>query len=169
MTKTIKYGDYVCTKWSTVSSIFDPTFDLWIQAVRPYLDGYELWVYGGVLEGWATDDIDGTIIGPYDSIHINWMLDNIVRVSLEMQLFPDIKYSLDGKLFRWSEWSATRKPVTCKYAYYKPELTLNNKLITWGTEENDLWVAERVWPMKKQLYSGHHYKDPILIKKGYLN
>jgi hypothetical protein len=164
MKKLIKYGDYECSQWNGIISLDDPLFNAWWNKVKQYLDGYEFWIYGSVIEeGVLAKDIDASIIGPNNPSHINWMLDNIVRVSFEYGLFPDIKYSIDGKLFKWSEYKATRESVLCKYAYYKPNMFINNKGIYWGTKENDLWVAERLWPMLKAVRSNHNYKDPVKL------
>lgn len=163
MTIQLQYGDFECSKWRPITGITDIRFRDWAERIRHYLDGYELWIYGGIIEGWETNDIDGSIIGPYNPSHINWMLDNIARVTLEEGLFPDIKYSIDGKLFTWSDWERTREPVTCKYAYYRPNMVLNGKSIEWGSNEDGLWVAERRWPMLKQLHKGHKYQDPVKL------
>lgn len=163
MKKSIIYGDYQCSQWNGVIGLNDPLFKVWLEAIKEYLDGYELWVYGGVIEDWLTFDLDATIIGPNDPKRINEVLDNIARVSFSYGLFPDIKYSIDGKLFNWSEWERTGEYTTCKYAYYRPSMIVDGKLIEWGTLENDLWVGTRIWPMKKAIHKDHTYKDPIQI------
>ena len=138
-------------------------FQAWFDRIKPFLIGYEFWIYGGVIEDWLTFDVDATIIGPNHPSHINWMLDNIVRVSFEYGIFPDIKYSIDGKLFTWSDWILTRKTVTCKYAYYQPHMRVNDKLIEWGTKEDGLWVQSRTWPMNKSIYKDHNFQDPLKL------
>lgn len=163
MKKLIEYGDYSCDNWNGIISLDDPLFRSWFEKVKPYLIGYELWVYGGVLEDWLTHDIDASIIGPNNPKHINWMLENIVRVSFEYGVFPDIKYSIDGKLFNWSEWVDTKESVLCKYAYYKPNMKVNNKGIYWGTFKDGLWTAERLWPMNKAIHAKHNFKDPVKL------
>ncbi len=163
MEKLIKYGDYQCSSWSGVIGLDDPLFKMWFASVKQYLTGYEFWVYGGAIEDWLTYDVDATIIGPLDPSYINYMLDNIVRVSFEYGIFPDIKYSIDGKLFNWSEWVDTRETVLCKYAYYKPTMEVNGRRVYWGSKENDLWVAERLWPMQKAISKNHNFKDPIKL------
>jgi hypothetical protein len=44
---------------------FDQEFHKYFNVARE-LDwtGLDLWVYGGIVSGWRTDDIDATIIGP---------------------------------------------------------------------------------------------------------
>lgn len=163
MYRHIKYGDYECSQWNGIINLEDPLFQAWLGAIKPHLEGYELWIYGGVLEPWLSFDIDASLIGPLDSNKINRVLDNIIRVSFEYGLFPDIKYVFDGRLFHWSYWEATGRHTVCKYAYYKPEMIVNHKKIQWGRLENNLWVAERIWPMKKTLYKNHNYQDPIRI------
>ena len=163
MKKLIIYGDYQQSSWNGIISLDDPLFKVWFDRIKPYLIGYEFWIYGGAIEDWLSFDVDATIIGPNNPSHINWMLENIVRVSFEYGLFPDIKYSIDGNLFKWSEWMAIGEYTTCKYAYYRPHMYVNGKLIDWGTLENDLWIGTRVWPMRKAIGKDHTYKDPIQI------
>jgi len=47
---------------------FDSEFHKYFNVARE-LDwkGLDLWVYGGIVSGWHTDDIDATIIGPLGS------------------------------------------------------------------------------------------------------
>ena len=163
MKKLIKYGDFECSELVGIISMDDPLFKAWWNKVKQYLDGYEFWIYGGVLENWLTYDIDATIIGPNDPNRINFMLENIVRISFEYSIFPDIKYSIDGKLFKWSEWMDTGETVLCSYDYYKPNMFISNKGVYWGSLKNGLWVADRLWPLQKTIQKNHNYKDPIRI------
>ena len=170
MKRLIEYGDYSCAEWNGIINLEDPLFKAWFKSVKPYLIGYEFWIYGGVLDEHLTFDIDASIIGPYNPQHINWMLDNIVRISFEYGVFPDIKYSLTDTLeWRWSEWKSTGKKKTCKYAFYKPTSVVDGVLIDNGrfTLENGLWISYITWPINKTLYynkkDGKEYKDPIQI------
>jgi hypothetical protein len=163
MYRKIEYGEFTTHLWNGIIGINDPLFKKWLERIQPYLDGYELWIYGGVLEDWLTYDIDASLIGPLDPNKINHILREIVRVSFEFGLYPDIKYAFDGQLFRWSDWIASGETHQIKYAYYQPKMWVNDKLIEWGRLQNGLWVNERAWPMQKAIYSNHHYKDPIRI------
>lgn len=163
MEKTIKYGEYTQSKWNGLISTEDPLFKSWLEQIKPVINGYELWIYGGILEDWLTFDLDATLIGPNDPQRVNKMLDDIIRISFDYGIFPDIKFSIDSKIFNWSHWELTGEYTQIKYAYYKPEMWVNGKLIKWGTLENDLWIGTRVWPMKKQIHKNHQYKDPIQI------
>lgn len=163
MEKSIKYGEYYNNNWNTIKGLEDPLFKEWYTRVKEYLSGYELWIYGGVLEGWETTDIDGSILGPLDPDHINWMLANIVRVSFELGVFPDIKYSIDNKLFNWSQYMKTQETVECQYSYYRPYMEINGKLVEWGSLKNYMWCANRIWPMNKAIRRNHEYKDPIIM------
>ena len=163
MKKLIEYGDYSCAEWNGITHLEDPMFQKWLEKIRPILNGYELWVYGGILEDWLTFDIDATLIGPKDPQRINQILKDIVRISFEYGYFPDIKYSIDGKIFNWSHWEKTGEYTEIRYAYYQPSMTVNGKFIGWGYLEDDLWCGTRIWPMKKQIHKDHIYKDPIQI------
>ena len=164
MKKSINYGSYSRNEWNGVVDVNDPLFKQWKKAVLPVLQDYELWIYGGVLEPeWLSYDIDGSIIGPYDPVKINQVLEDIVRISFEYGIFPDIKYTFDGKLFNWSDWRDHGNKQTIKYAYYKGMMWVNNKLIEWGTSEDGLWTASRTWPMIGTLNKNHNYSDPVKL------
>ena len=161
MDKLIKYGEFECSKWNPIINENDPLFLIWLDAITPHLEGYELWIYGGVLENWLAMDIDGSIIGPLDSTKINRILRNIVKISFEFGIFPDIKYSFDGKLFSWSHWENTGERTYCKSAYYAPYMQYGSEFISWAIMENDLFVAERSFPMNLTVKKNHRYRDPI--------
>ena len=163
MKKKITYGDNTNDNWNGIIGLEDPLFVKWSKEIEKVLQGYSLWIYGGVLEEWLAMDIDGSLIGPYNPNKINQVLEDIVRISFEYGVFPDIKYAFDGKLFNWSDWKSTEIKQTIKYAYYRPNMFVNGKKIEWGTMENGLWVAERTWPMIGTLNKNHDYKDPIQI------
>lgn len=163
MYKKITYGSYSNDKWNGITGLQDPLFKEWAKHIEPVLQGYELWIYGGVLEDWLAMDIDGSIIGPYDPDKINEVLHDIVRISFEYAVFPDIKYTFDGKLFNWSDWRDHGVKQTIKYAYYRPMMWVNDKLIEWGTHQDGLWTAERTWPINRTLNKNHNYKDPVKL------
>lgn len=163
MKKLVKYGDYSQDTWNGIIGLEDPIFKSWFEKIKPIVEGYELWIYGGILEDWLTYDIDATLIGPKDPIRVNQILNDIARISFEYGIYPDIKYSIDGKIFNWSHWELTGEYTEITYAYYKPEMWINGKHINWGEHRDGLWVGTRVWPMKKQIHKEHIYKDPIQI------
>lgn len=158
------YGDHKCDNWNSINGIEDPLFKYWVQRIGEFTDGYEVMLYGGVLENWDTHDIDCTITGPYNPKHIRWMLDNIIRCTLECGLFPDIKYSRSGKLFKWSEWVGTGESVTIEYSYYRGSFNYNGALIEFAElNSSGLWNGTKKWPINKTLNKNHNYKDPIRL------
>lgn len=161
--RDIHYGMYHNNKWLGLVGVTDPLFIRWCEVIKPLLLDYELWIYGGILEGWETFDIDGSIIGPHNPKVINQILQNVIEASYELQIFPDIKYAFDNKLFNWSDYMATGKRVTIKYAHYQPEITVNGKVFKYGTLENELWVAERTWPLTKTINKNHNFSDSLKL------
>lgn len=163
MNKTIRYGDYVRHSWNTINGTDDPLFKTWSYAVEQVLEGYELWIYGGVLEGWETADIDASLIGPQDAEKINRVLDNIVRISFNLGIFPDVKYAFYGNLFKWSNWVKYKAGPSLKHAYYKPGMWVNEARLRWGTREDGLWVVEKEFPSNKMINKNHNYSDPVRL------
>lgn len=153
-----EYGDYKCEKFKQLDGINDPLFVEWLRQIKELdWDGYQLWIYGGILE-WPTYDIDGSVLGGRDSARINYLLDNIVRISFALDINPDIKYSFNGL------YDPNLHEKKCiNYAFYRGHKYVDGQLIEWTKEKHDdLWQRSRCWPLGKQK-KDWQYKSPIQI------
>ena len=152
------YGDYKCEWFKSIDGLSDPLFVEWLKQIKELdWDGYSLWIYGGILE-WKTSDIDGTILGPRDPARINYLLDNIVRISYALHVEPDIKWTDQG-LYDYNRDTVK----TIKHAHYRGSKIHNGKLIEFGKLENYLWVAEREWPIKAKHKKDWKYHSPMKL------
>ena len=155
----ITYGDYTQNTWHALSGTQDPNFIKFIDKINELNWGeYSLYIYGGILEGWETFDVDGTIMGPRDPSRINYLLDNITRISFELMVLHDIT---------WSQELYDRNKDTTKIvnsAYYRGSRMDSGNYIKYASLDNGLYMASRSWPMRK-ITKNHIYHSPLLIKK----
>ena len=154
----IYYGNHQCEEFKPLNGIKDPLFLEWLDRIKEIdFMGYELWIYGGILEGWETYDIDGTILGRRHESKINNLLDHIVRISFELGVFPDIKWSEDPL------YDPNKDIVRCcNYAYYRGEMMRHGEFVKWTEFEDGLYERGKCWPMKKRR-EDHVYKSPIRL------
>ena len=156
MKKLIQYGDYTQDVWHSLKGIEDTRVIEFIDRIKELnWTSYSLFLYGGILQDRDTYDIDGTIMGPRNPGHINYLLDNITRISFELGVLHDIKWSQD----LYDPNVDTTK--TCNYAYYRPHRWDDNTFIKYASLDNGLYIRDKTWPMNKT--KGIKYKSPIKI------
>jgi len=151
------YGEHTAEQILPINGIKDPRFQLWLRRIIELdWEDYELYLYGGILENRQTADIDGCIIGAPDPLKIEYLLDNIVRISFELQIWPDIQYNMTGELYD----PILDKDKTITYAYYRPHLNYKGLEVNRGTLKDGFYQKEHKWPQSKQSDSPQH---PIQI------
>ena len=65
----LRWGDNVGTKFYGIGGIKNPIFQLIVARIKDeveFLDEFELFVHGGILEDWITYDADLFLTGPYE-------------------------------------------------------------------------------------------------------
>lgn len=88
-----------CNKFQPIYTLNDPNFKLWLNTIKEMdWQGYELWIYGGILDKPVTRDIDASLIGPWDPDKIRLLLDGMYHAAFELQIEPDIKYQTQDQL-----------------------------------------------------------------------
>ena len=158
----IIYGDYTCKEFNQIKGQEDPLFQEWLRQIKQ-LDwtDYQLWIYGGILE-WDTYDIDGCILGPLDVTRINYLLDNIVRISYSLGIAPGIGYNMSNQLF---DYNIDTKKIL-RHAYYRGSIRYNKKSEHFALLKDGLYQSVKVWPMSKgikKLEQGYKYQSPKQI------
>ncbi len=157
----ITYGNYSQSYWNSLEGLEDPLVVEFIDRIKELdWEGYTCYAYGGILE-WSTYDFDATILGPLDPKRINYLLDNITRIGYEMGVYPDFKWARE--LFDWQQYIKDEEPVEILYAYYRGSKTFGLNERKFATLNNDLYMAPRVWPMRKQLFKDHNYHSPLKL------
>lgn len=152
----IIYGDYNQDTWHSLRGIEDPKVIEFIDRIKELNWGtYSLYIYGGILLDRDTYDIDGTIMGPRDPGHINYLLDGITNISFELGVLHDIKWSQE----LYDPNIDTTK--TCNYAYYRQHRWDDNKFIRYASLDNGLYMRDKTWPLNKT--KGIKYPSPLKL------
>lgn len=159
----IMQGEFERYHWYSANGVGDPLFAAWCHRVRE-LDwqDYELWIYGGILEPWATYDVDCTIIGPYDPDRIRYLLEGVTRVGFNTGLRSDVKWGTE--LFDWQEYKRTNKSKYIEYAYYSGSIWSDGRQSNYALLNKDkLWMGGKEWPIVKTLNKHHDYRSPVKL------
>ena len=151
------YGDYKSEEILPINGIKDPRFQLWLrQIIELDWEDYQLYIYGGILENRTTADLDGCIIGAPDPLKIEYLLSNIVRISLALGIWPDIQYNMTGELYD----PLLDKEKTITYAYYRPHLNYKGLEVNRGELKDGFYQKQLKWPQNKESQTPQH---PIQI------
>ena len=167
----IKYGNYTGNVWYGFKDVYHPQVQNNIQTVlsKPELfNGFELYLTGGILEGWLTWDLDWSIVGPYHPERIKKVIDWITQVGFKQGIYPDVTYA--EEIFDLFEWQQTR---VCKDRWIYKSSNFFSKN---GEETNDLsnyiltdaglYKFWAVCPFQKNIekdQSGHKYQKPLKL------
>ena len=155
----ITFGRFTNDEWTTINGLasIQHVLDRIKSEIR--WTGYQLWVHGSILCDVDTHDIDMTIMGPFIPQNINYLLEQIVRIGFEEQIFCDVKYNVSNRL-----WDPTRDGVmTIKYASYQPKIRFGEHTYNYATPVGDLFMTSQKYPMIKTLRTGYDYKTPIRV------
>jgi len=157
-TRHIIYGDYTQESWVALWGLADPKVIEFIDRIKQLnWNGYELYLYGGILLDGETYDIDGTIIGSRDYGQINYLLDGITRIGFEMGIYPDIKWSND--IYD----PTTDEPKEINLANYRGYKFIDNNFVRFATLEEGLYMKSTTLPSNKMINSGKTYLPPLRV------
>tara|TARA_R110000823_G_scaffold187834_1_gene319965 strand:- start:250 stop:858 length:609 start_codon:yes stop_codon:yes gene_type:complete len=95
----MKYHTFANDTWYGVGGIENHICQLILARIKDeveFLDEYELFVHGGILENWLTWDMDLYFIGPYEPEKIKSILSAITKIGFDEQLFCDVSYRQGG-------------------------------------------------------------------------
>ena len=163
----IQYGNYIGYKWYGFTSYEDPLVKKCISEITrnsEIFEGYELYVTGGILEGWLTWDLDLILYGPYNPTKIKNALNHIVKIGFKNHIYTDPQYQ---KSIPWHANNVERDEdrvwhISNKFIKEGNELNLSNYIKV----ENGLYKHKQQIPYKKQVIKmkeGHEYQHPIKI------
>lgn len=168
---TIQYGDYINDTWHGFKDVYHTQVQDNIRIIKskPELfDGLELYLTGGILEGWLTWDLDWTIVGPYQPEKIKAAMDWITQVGFELGIYPDVTYT--EELFDLHEWQQTRQ-CDDRWLYRYSDLFIKEGQKT--IDMSNYILAEaglyKFWaecPFPKNIemdQQGHRYKKPLKV------
>ena len=91
----IQLGDRVGDEWFGFTDINHPYLQDMIAEIlesKELFEGYNLWIVGGIIEGWMTWDMDWVVTGPYDPIKVQELLLFITDIGFKYKVYPDAIY-----------------------------------------------------------------------------
>ena len=147
------YGEHKAEEILPINSVKDPRFQSWLrQIIELDWEDYQLWIYGGILENRRTADLDGCIIGAPDPLKIEYLLDNIIRISFALGIYPDIQYNMSGEVYD----PIIDKEKTITYAYYRQYLNYKGMEFNRGLPKDGWFQKEIKWPHSKETQVPQH-------------
>ena len=163
---TIKYGDYVSHKWYGFNSKDHPIVQDFLNEVlsKPHLfKDYELYLTGGILEGWMTWDVDMCLCGPFHKKRIKEILNWIIGTGFRHHIYADV-------IFADYVYNVNSLDVGRRWVYHISDFFEKNGEVkdysNYKKVEEGLYINEQPIPYEKQLTKmkeGHIYKDPIRL------
>jgi hypothetical protein len=161
-TKKIKFGDYTNDKWHTINGI-DSVKHVIDQIKELNWDDHQLYAVGSILSNVDTHDLDLIITGPIIPAKVNYLLEEIVEIGFDEQIYCDVKFSVSGDIFN-PEVDTTK---TIRYANYAPLMIINDQPYPFAKEAHGLYLSEQSYPMAKCLNymadEGRIYKGPLKL------
>ena len=187
----LKIGEHVGNKWYGIGGIKNPIFELLIARIRDevrFLDEYELFVHGGILEDWLTYDADFFLTGPYDPGKIKSILKHIIKIGFEEKLLCDISFQqggwhiyynnkeIPGECYLTHKMDADiemrSRGLATEYLYAYEDFIVNGRLteskfyeLPNGLFRRDMTVRSEDGQQKHRdrIASGYKYKWPIKV------
>lgn len=157
--EAITYGSYSNAEWHTINGL--SSVEHVILRIKQEIDwkGYQLWIHGSILSDVDTHDIDLTIMGPVIPQKINQLLQEVVRIGFEEQIFCDVKYNITNELYDPKRDSVK----TIRYACYQSSIQFEDQVFDYGELVGELHLKEYRWPLAKTIRNGYDYKSPIRL------
>ena len=161
--QTIRYGKFTNSTWQTINGL--ASVEHVIARIKDEIDWkcYSLWVHGSILNDVDTHDIDLTIMGVFIPQRINQLLEAIVKIGFQEQVYCDVKFSISNQLY-----DPTKDSVkTIRYACYQPKIQFDDATYTAAESIGGLYVKEVQFPMPKTIgktmREGFVYKRPLRL------
>ena len=157
--EVVTYGKFTNGEWKQINGLDSVQHVIHRIKQEVNWEEYQLWVHGSILSDVDTHDIDLTIIGPMYPQIINGMLETIVRIGFEEQIYCDVKYSISNMLY--DPEVDTQKTIL--YACYRDQITIDGETYKYGQLVKDLYLKETRYPMGKCQFNGIVYKSPVKL------
>jgi hypothetical protein len=170
----IKYGNFDRSLWLAVPNVSHPLFKALMDEIKAIEhfnnNGFNLYVFGGILENWTSWDIDVAITGPYRPTILKDLFYKILHISFQFGIYIDLKYILGSDVFDFQEWLKDSELKMIEYQVVEySNLFLKNGIPQDFVDikmKDGLWHRSIYLPSKKQLSKyeeGYIYNSPILI------
>jgi len=156
--KKIKFGTYTNSYWHKLKGL-KSVKGLLKEIKELDWEDYNLYLVGSILSNVETSDVDLIITGPLVPAKIDYLLESIVEIGFEHQIFCDVKFSVTGELFD----PTCDIDKTIRYANYRGEMTIDGHPYHFAKRLHGLYLSDQHYPMAKSLNAmleGRKYKSP---------
>lgn len=152
----LRLGPYSNDEWYGIGGIKNPIFQLIVARINDeveFIEEFELFVHGGILEDWITFDADLFLIGPYEPEKIKSILDHIIKIGFEENLLCDISYQQGG----WFDhYDNIEIPGEC---YLKHKMDTDKEMRAKGLQTEYLYRYDKFYSQGK-LQAGKFFELP---------
>jgi len=157
--RKVNYGRFKNTMWHQLNGLASVQHVIDRIYMETNFGNYKLYAHGTILNNINTHDLDLTLVGPLDPKQINSILDSIIRIGFDEQIYCDVKYSITGDLYN----PTVDKTKTIRYACYRPVITVDDKEYIYAEEIQKLYLADQTYPMTKTKDTGLAYRAPVQV------
>lgn len=169
----IQYGPFNRSLWLAITNTTHPLFEALLndlKGIEHFKEGYNLYVFGGLLEDWLSWDIDVAITGEYRPDVIKLLMHKILEISFKYAIYIDLKFILNSDVFDFRKWLQDSNMNIIEYQVVE----YSNTFIKNGVRQkfdniefkDELWHRSIYLPSRKQLSKmeeGYYYASPIKI------
>lgn len=168
--ESVEFGPYKNNVWYRTTGLDSAISKKILDRIKKEVntEGYSFYIYGGILEGWETKDIDMIFVGPYNVDRVREILTKVTEISYEEKFVVDIRYQFESKIFDFQEWSKgdTSLGEMYSHAILYDRIKCDGKVIEYdGYWKDDLFVMSYQQPMSKQLYN--FFERNLMYKSPY--
>ena len=166
----IKFHTFEADTWYGIDGPNHPLFkELHSRILNevPYLDEFQLYAIGGVLEDWVSWDIDLALIGEYQPIKIREIFEEIMRISFDMNLYVDVHYQ--DRLWRVDKMTSDNlmeENIECWHLANSFTKNGHTDFYDKYVLVDGLYKTTMKYPFPKhveKIKSGYRYNPPLLL------
>ena len=167
----INYHTYTENNWLAIDNIDHPLFKILVKRIKEKLsvdNNYQIYIVGGLLEDWLSWDLDFVVCGEYNQVEIYKILDDIVRIGFDMNIFCDVHYIKENKPWDINDWDGInfeqREVYHLSDNFIKDGITseIDSNYIRDGILFSQTWIL----PLEKMVNKtneGYIYHSPLRI------
>ena len=167
---SIQFHRFSANNWFGIGGPNHPLFKTLITRINnevPFLDEFELFAIGGILEDWISWDIDLALIGEYQPEKIKTIFEKIYEISFDLHIFVDLHYQC--KLWRVDKYSMgenNQEEIECWHLSNSFTRDNNTTLYDEFQYVDGLYKTTIKYPMPKHIEKvtgGYVYHSPIKL------
>lgn len=166
----IQFHRFSADNWFGLGGPTHPIFKTLVTRINnevPYLDEFELFAIGGILEDWISWDVDLALIGEYRPDKIKTIFEKICEIGFDLHIFVDTHYQ--SKLWRVDEYSMgndIEEEIECWHITNSFTRDGNTTIYDNFEYVDGLYKTTIKYPMQKHIEKvnqGYVYHPPIKL------